>query len=78
MHEIGNLRNKLMLLGYYIMTIGGSSGGLGLDDVELTSPDPELFPVPECLKNLNPLPTLIQGHAGALDYSREFCKVCHI
>ena len=58
------------------MTIGGSDGfpadGSSLDDVELTSLDPELFPVPECLENLNSLPVSVYGHAGALDYSREF------
>ena len=59
------------------MTIGGY-GENYLDDVELTSPDPELFPVPECLENLNSLPVQIVSHAGALDYSREFCIVCNI
>ena len=64
----------------YIMTIGGFVGGGGgtesyLDDVELTSLDPEMFPVPECLENLNSLPVKVDSHAGALDYSREFCTL---
>ena len=55
------------------MTIGGYDGSLGTgEDIELTSIDPELFPVPECLENLNSLPVGVYGHAGALDYSREF------
>ena len=53
------------------MTIGGSDGHY-LDDVELTSLNPELLPVPECLENLNSFPFEVAGHAGALDYSREF------
>ena len=62
------------------MTIGGlirfsrpntSDGSYYLDDIELTSLDPELFPVPECLENLNSMPVRVSGHAGALDYSRE-------
>ena len=61
----------------YIMSIAGTAY-TDLDDVELTSLDPELFPVPECLENLNPLPFEVWGHAGALDYSRKFCIVCHI
>ena len=63
----------------YIMSIGGYRDNFQYDlDVELTSLDPELFPVPECLENLNPFPVEIYGHAGALDYSREFCVVSHI
>ena len=62
----------------YIMTIGGYEDNGNLDDVELTSLDAELFPVPECLENLNPLPVKLYGHAGAQDYSREFCIVCLI
>ena len=57
------------------MTIGGL-GVRYLDDVELTSLDLEMFPVPECLENLNSIPAKIRGHVGALDYSREFCEVC--
>ena len=64
------------------MTIGGYNEFDGivdlLDDVEITSLHPELFPVPECLENLNAFPIEIHLHAGALDYSREFSKVCHI
>ena len=56
------------------MTIGGHQKDY-IDDVELTSTDPELFPVPECLENLNSLPVPVAGHAGALDYSRELCIV---
>ena len=56
----------------YIMTIGGVGNEALLDDVELTSPYPELFPIPECLENLNSLPFWVRDHAGALDYSREF------
>ena len=58
----------------YIMTIGGYNeydGDGELDDVELTSLHPELFPVPDCLENLNSLPVEVHVHAGALDYSRE-------
>ena len=67
----------------YIMSIGGSRKFFFGDpertaDVELTSLDPDKFPVPECLENLNPFPVEIYAHAGALDYSREFCKVCLI
>ena len=59
-------------LGYFIMTIGGKRGsGSHLADVELTSLDPELFPVPDCLSSLNSLPSTIQGHSGALDYDRK-------
>ena len=52
------------------MSIGGYKG-YQLDDVELTSLDPELFPVPDCLTNLNPLPYPRYGMFGALDYFRK-------
>ena len=59
------------------MTIGGyASNNNILDDVELTSLDTELFPVPECLENLNSLPLGVYNHAGALDYSRKLCRGC--
>ena len=54
------------------MTFGGFNGDMGpYLDVELTSLDPELFPVPDCLTSLNSLPSTIQGHSGALDYDRK-------
>ena len=53
------------------MTIGGYVDGSSLDDVELASLDPEMFPVPECLENLNSLPMCVRAMAGALDYSRK-------
>ena len=52
------------------MTIGGYYEGY-LDDVELTSLDQELFPLPDCLTNLNSLPVPLAGPAGSLDYSRK-------
>ena len=55
--------------GYFIMTFGGTNYYGFLDDVELTSPDPELFPVPECLTSLNSMPAIISGQAAGLDYS---------
>ena len=63
-------KNISFLLGYYIMTIGGTgSGGAGyLDDVELTTLDPDSSPVPECLSNLSPLPIKLANTAGALAY----------
>ena len=51
------------------MSIGGYDGDFSLDDVEITSLDPELYPVPECLMNLNTLPYPTSGPFGALDYS---------
>ena len=51
-----------------IMVIGGFSNGSYLDDVELVSIDPISHPVPDCLSQLNPLPELTGGSAGALDY----------
>ena len=64
-------QNKI--LGNFIMTIGGKSGSSmqQLADVELTSLDP-LFPVPDCLTELNPLPFTVSGHGGAVDYSRKY------
>ena len=50
------------------MSIGGYDGE-SLDDVEITSLDPEKYPVPECLRNLNTLPYPTSGPFGALDYS---------
>ena len=74
--SIGGGDNKLMLADYYIMTIGGDGGNFL--DVELTSPDPELYPVPECLQAVSSLPVALKDHAGALDYSSEFCMISHI
>ena len=59
------------------MTTGGYNGSF-INDVELTSLDPDLFPVPDCLENLTSLPVKAFSHAGAVDYSREFCEVCLI
>ena len=55
------------------MSIGGfdGKGGGWLDDVELTSLDPELLPVPDWLTNLNSLPYPAYGLFGALDYFRK-------
>lgn len=55
------------------MTIGGTgSGGAGyLDDVELTSLDPDSSPVPDCLSSLSPLPMKLAGSAGALEHSSK-------
>ena len=58
------------------MTIGGYGDLDYLDDVELTSLDTELFPLPECLESLNSFQVKVYSHAGALDYSRKFCKGC--
>ena len=44
---------------------------LRISDVELTSLDPEQFPVPDCLTNLNSISPAASGHFGALDYSRK-------
>ena len=53
------------------MSIGGWNGSR-ISDVELTSLDPELFPVPDCLTNLNSIFSAgVSGHFGALDYSRK-------
>ena len=61
------------------MTIGGTTWLVGtLENVELTSIEPELYPVPECLQNISSLPVALQDHSGALDYSREFCMIGHI
>ena len=53
------------------MSIGGINKLGSVDDVELTSLDPELFPVPDCLTNLTSISPAVQGHFGALDYSRK-------
>ena len=53
------------------MSIGGINKLGSVDDVELTSLDPELFPVPDCLTNLNSISPAVSGHFGALDYSRK-------
>ena len=70
-----NLHNHLFsFLGYFVMAIGGyyyDGGSVYLDDVELVSLDPDLHPVPDCLTQLNPLPTPVDLVAGALDYSRK-------
>ena len=62
-----------LLLGYYIMTIGGTgpSGTGYLDDVELTSLEPDSSPIPECLSDLNPFPIELALSAGALEYSSK-------
>ena len=62
--------------GYYLMVMGGYGRYLAgpdhyLDEVELVSIDPVLYPVPDCLSQLNPLPEPHGGAAGALDYSRK-------
>ena len=59
----------LLPLGYFFMVICGSGPGAG-DNVELVPIDP-LYPVPECLSQLNPSPAPLQAMAGALDYSRK-------
>ena len=62
----------LLPLGYFFMVIGGYDyNGLYLDDVELAPIDPTLYPVPECLSQLNPTPGPLVAMAGALDYSRK-------
>ena len=53
------------------MAIGGYYGKYG-DDVELVPLDPILYPVPDCLTELNPLPVTNAGAAGGLDYSGKF------
>ena len=55
--------------GYFIMTFGGVNFYDYLDSVELTSPDPEQFPVPDCLDSLNLLPAPTSSMVGGLDYS---------
>ena len=57
-------------LGYFFMVICGYGDGAG-DDVELVPIDPDLYPVPECLSQLNPSPAPLVAMAGALDYSRK-------
>ena len=52
------------------MVICGYGDGAG-DDVELVPIDPDLYPVPECLSQLNPTPGPLVAMAGALDYSRK-------
>ena len=59
----------LLPLGYFLMVICGSGPGAG-DNVELVPIDP-LYPVPECLSQLNPSPAPLDAMAGALDYSRK-------
>ena len=62
----------LLPLGYFFMVIGGyGDGKLMMDDVELVPIDPDLYPVPECLSQLNPSPAPLVAMAGALDYSRK-------
>ena len=68
--KVFELKQMIKIVGYFIMSIGGYKG-YQLDDVELTSLDPELFPVPDCLTNLNPLPYPRYGMFGALDYFRK-------
>ena len=53
------------------MVIGGLSYPSYLDDVELVPIDQDLYPVPECLSQLNPLPVGVTGMAGASDHSRK-------
>ena len=67
-HSFELLIKRTKIVGYFIMSIGGYDGE-SLDDVEITSLDPEKYPVPECLKNLNTLPYPTSGPFGALDYS---------
>ena len=64
---------SLLPLGYFFMVIGGytSPTTTFLDDVELVPFDPALYPVPECLSQLNPTPAPLDAMAGALDYSRK-------
>ena len=62
----------LLPLGYFFMVICGQGPGGGAeDDVELVPVDPDLYPVPECLSQLNPSPAPLVAMAGALDYSRK-------
>ena len=56
------------IVGYFIMAIGGYYGKYG-DDVELAPLDPILYPVPDCLTQLNPFPVNNAGAAAGLDYS---------
>ena len=64
---------SLLPLGYFFMVIGGytSPTTTFLDDVELVPIDPDLYPVPECLSQLNPFPVPRAAMAGALDNSRK-------
>ena len=57
------------------MAIGGYYGKYG-DDVELVPLDPTLYPVPDCLTELSPLPVTNAGAAGGLDYSGKFVFPC--
>ena len=59
------------IVGYFIMSIGGLEDAGFSPNVEITALDPELYPVPDCLTNLNSLPLPTSGHFGALDYSRK-------
>ena len=59
------------IVGYFIMAIGGYYGKYG-DDVELAPLDPILYPVPDCLTQLNPFPVNNAGAAAGLDYSGKF------
>ena len=45
------------------MIIGGWNNAANVDKVTVHSLDPERNPVPECIKQLNPLP--VKTHAGA-------------
>ena len=63
----------LLPLGYFFMVICGYGDGAG-DNVELVPIDPDLYPVPECLSQLNPSPAPLVAMAGALDYSRKSDK----
>ena len=78
-NDIGNLAYLKMFeqltktttfVGYFIMSIGGYDGST-LSDVELTSLDPDIYPVPDCLTDLNPLPYAVDCPFAALDYSRK-------
>ena len=60
----------LLPLGYFFMVICGNGPFAGVD-VELVPIDPDLYPVPECLSQLNPSPAPLKAMAGALDYSRK-------
>ena len=56
------------------MTVGGSDAfDTYINDVELSSLDPQSSPVPDCLQNLSGLPvTRVAG--AAVDYTRRFCE----
>ena len=60
-----------MVIGGYNGSYYGDPEGEYLDDVELVPIDQDLYPVPECLSQLNPLPEGVEGMAGALDHSRK-------